>query len=322
MELEVFLRRAGWGGAHCVPLAGDASARRYFRLSRENQNAILMDARALGPDVTERFLSISQHLLDGGLSAPRVLFADASAGLAVLEDLGDDLFSTVLTAHPDKAPELYAAAARALIKLQKRPDTLSLPTPSAQDLVDMIQVTFQWYCLPAQNGDELSDALLTQLTDLAPTEPRVSLRDFHAENMIWLPDRQDEARVGLLDFQDAFRTHPVYDLVSMLQDARRDISTDAAAAAIQAFRPGIDLDRAAFDHACAVIGLQRNLRILGVLARLERRDGKRGYLDYAPRVWRWIQINLRHPSMAEISRTVAQTLPPPTAAYLAKLRTS
>jgi hypothetical protein len=148
----------------------------------------------------------------------------------------------------------------------------------------------------------------------------LALRDFHAENLVWLPDRAGVARVGLLDFQDAEAGHPAYDLVSLLKDARRDLAPGLEQEMIDRFlsRTGCDPER--FAAAYAALGAQRNLRILGVFARLSMHFGKPHYVDLIPRVWAHLTASLRHPALAPLARRVADDLPEPTPDILASLK--
>ena len=146
------------------------------------------------------------------------------------------------------------------------------------------------------------------------------LRDYHAENLIWLPEREGARRAGLLDFQDAWIGHRAYDLVSLLQDARRDVSEETAAACMRHYLDGSGLDAERFEAACAVLGAQRNLRILGVFARLAVTRGNPRYIDLVPRVWHHLERDLAHPALAEVRR-ILDVLPAPTPSVLERLRT-
>ena len=215
-----FLDREGWGRAEPRPLAGDASARRYERLARGGARAILMDMPpASGLDLRP-FLAVTAWLRAGGFSAPEVLAADGGAGLVLLEDLGDDLFATLCAVQPAREAGLYGAAVDLLADLQHRPPpgTEVGWTPPPYDrpfLLREARLAVEWY-LPAASGQPIGTDLLAEYEALtvaafAPLAegPAVPvLRDYHAENLLWLPRRQRHARVGMLDYQDMLLGHP------------------------------------------------------------------------------------------------------------------
>jgi aminoglycoside/choline kinase family phosphotransferase len=184
----------------------------------------------------------------------------------------------------------------------------------------------EWY-LPAASGCPVPPDLAAEFDALAETafrtvaSARVAavLRDYHAENLIWLPARRGHARVGMLDFQDMLVGHPAYDLVSLLEDARRDIPPELRAAMLARYLDRSGADPAAFDAAAHVLAAQRNLKILGLFTRLCRRDGKPRYLAYLPRVWAHLRRDLAHPALADLDRFVAAHVPPPEPAVIARI---
>lgn len=313
--IRKFLDTAGWGDAVRAPLAGDASFRRYERLQKPAARAVLMDAP---PDTGEDclpFVAISHLLHDRGFSAPVLIAQNLTEGLLLLEDLGDDLFARVIQAGAPAQP-LYEAAVDLLADLHNTAIDQGLVDPvtgyrvppyDLDVLMREVEVCAEWY-LPAilpdfnpENRKEFCalwrDILVHGLTD----DPVLVLRDYHAENLIWLPDRRDDARVGLLDYQDALMGHPAYDLVSLLQDARRDVDDVLAGAMMARYLESVDTgDGEAFDRAYDVLGAQRNTKILGIFARLDRRDGKPAYLDMIPRVWRYLERDLSHPVLRPV----------------------
>lgn len=326
-RLESFLKSAGWEDALRAMLAGDASNRRYMRLIRPNtaERAVLMDAPPeKGEDVTA-FIRVATYLTGLGLSAPRILAQDVEAGLLLLEDLGDTLFARVVERHPEMENSLYSSATDLLAELHRHEpmDGLnSYDPPLAADLAALAQ---DWYVTAATDTvdsvarDRLSRSAQAALTTHAPECSVLVQRDYHSENLLWLPDRDGLARVGLLDFQDAMLGHRAYDLVSLLQDARRDVPPETEARMIARYIAATGQDAQDFALAYATLGAQRNLRILGVFARLCIRDGKAHYVEMIPRVWNLLQRNLTHPALADL-RDACAHIPEPDDALLRKLK--
>lgn len=323
-EIEAFLADTPAAGATRKTLAGDASLRRYDRLTLAGGGTlVLMDAPPGSGEDIRPFARIARWLAGAGLSAPKIVAEDPKAGLLLLEDLGDALYSEVVTAQPEMEAPLYAAATDLLAELQRVPPPAGLATYDTALLTDLAALAWRWYRLDVAHKTDTGAPFRQTFADLlrrhAGPPGGVALRDFHAQNLIWLPDRAGAARVGLLDFQDAMLAPAVYDLVSLLTDARRDVPRDLAEDMTARFaaqsKGGQDEIRA----ACAVVGLQRNLRILGVFARLSLHFGKLQYIDLIPRVWTHIQCDLAHPVNAPIRDLVA-TLPAPDPGHLNELR--
>ncbi|MEM9902278.1 MAG: phosphotransferase [Pseudomonadota bacterium] len=327
-QIAGFIAAAGWGHAKRAPLAGDASARRYERLSLAGRGtSVLMDADpARGEDVVP-FRDVASLLREYGLSAPGILAEDTAAGLLLLEDLGDDLYARRVRQGPVCEREIYAAAIDLLVTLHTRAPDPALPQYGPADMAPLAALATVWYRpgalgtpraagLEARLTATCRDALLAQAEDADV----MVLRDYHAENLVWLPHRSGLARVGLLDFQDAAAGHRGYDLISLLRDARRDVSADMRADMLARYAKGTGRDLASLTAACAVLGAQRNLRILGVFARLSLRDGKPAYIDLIPRVWAHIEETLAHPACAALRAVVSESLPVPTPDVLNRLR--
>lgn len=320
-----FLTEAGWGGATRAPLAGDASARRYERLTLDGQTAVLMDAPPDVGESTERFARMARWLSGHGYSAPAILGEDHAEGFLLLEDLGDALFARLFAADPSREAELYAAASDFLGDLHRHAAPDFIAPLDAAGLADLVALTPHWYLPgigvagnPAANA--VPDLIRSGFERLDDGRIVTSLRDFHAENLIWLPRRSGHAGLGLLDFQDAVATHPAYDLVSLLQDARRDVPETIEAAMVTRHVAAKALDPAAFGAIYALLGAQRALRIAGIFARLTLRDGKAQYLDYLPRVWRYLERNLAHPALGDLARAVHEGLPAPTAERVQRIK--
>ena len=320
---DAFLAETGWGQAVRRPLAGDASERRYDRLEREFQTAVLMDAPPGISDDTMAFARIARHLGDLGLSAPFILAADHGKGFLLLEDLGDGLFSRLIADDPALEQPLYAAATDVLLHLQAMPAASGLQDLSARDWAEAAAFALTWYRFAA-TGEAVDPAVfVTVLEGLIRDHadgPRVMiLRDYHAENLLWLPDRAALARVGLLDFQLAQMGQAGYDLVSLLQDVRRDVTEATEATMIARFCAATGADPDAFGASYAVLGAQRALRILGVFARLCLKGGKAGYVGLIPRVWAQLCRNLSHPALARLEVVCRDVLPEPTPDVLERI---
>jgi len=316
ITLKTFLTTCGWDDAQRAPLAGDASFRRYERLTRDNgDTAVLMIAPPRHGEDTRPFAAVARFLIDAGFSAPRLFAQDHASGLILLEDLGDDLFARVVETAPQNEAEMYRSAVDVLIDLHKKKPAKSLGAYGVETLCHLAGLPVEWYGAQAAYLAEL-DTLLRATDGLTEV---VTLRDYHAENLIWLPKRAGVARVGLLDFQDAARGHAAYDLVSLLEDARRDVPDAIRTEMIRRYVTITRTEPTAFARAFAVLGTQRNLRILGVFARLSKRDGKPRYIDFIPRVWSHLMRDLSHPDLKALRAAILRDIPEPTPDHLAGL---
>lgn len=318
-----FLAGAGWGAADQHPLAGDASFRRYIRIGRNGSRAILMDAPPDREDVRP-FMRIARHLQSLGLSAPSIFAADEDAGLLLLEDFGDSTFTRLLADGSDEEA-LYRLAVDVLLHLHRLPSAdalaLELPRYDQHRLIDEAMLLTDWY-LPAildrPVGEDTRaagvDAWAEALMPLTQGAPTLVLRDFHVDNLMRLSERAGLAACGLLDFQDAVAGPPAYDLMSLLEDARRDVSPQVKTAMLTRYREGIGnaligAGWTAFERAFAILAAQRHAKVIGIFTRLSRRDGKPIYLPHIPRVWRMLEDALRHPALAPVSRWFARCVP-------------
>lgn len=326
--ITAFLTDAGWAKARRTLLAGDASNRRYDRVSHPSgRGAVLMDAPPDKGEDVRPFVAISETLTDMGLSAPEIYHAQQENGFLLIEDLGDDLFARICAHDPSRESEIYAAAIDVLVEISRHKPPATLLPYSDSDYLREALLMPQWY-LPVVSGTEPSEtlvreysALITRACHLLPASPSVVvLRDYHAENLIWLPERRGVNRVGLLDYQDALAGHPAYDVVSLLEDARRDTS-DALQDAMKArYLAASGYDETDFLTAYSILGAQRNLKIVGIFARLCLRDGKPGYIDLIPRVWAHLQRDLSHPALAELRDWIAQVIPEPDPGKLLRIK--
>lgn len=305
--LESFIAGAGWGGAEVQPLPGDASFRRYFRLVRDGETSMLMHAPPPHEDPAP-FLHVGHWLLDQGLRAPAILAEDAAQGWVLIEDFGNDRMRDWLDLNPAAEDATYRTAIDALVDLHRCPPGPFEPYDMAVYLRE-VRLFTEWFCpaagiaVDAAAHDAAWEQVLAPL--LARQQPGVTvLRDYHAENIMLLPGGAQ----GIIDFQDALVGHPCYDIVSLLQDARRDVSEELEQDMLDHYiaRAGVDGD---FHADYAVLGAQRNAKIVGIFTRLWQRDGKPRYLSMIPRVWAAMERDLAHPSLAPVARWFDANVP-------------
>lgn len=309
-DLDAFLVNAGWGDAVIEPLPGDASFRRYFRIRRSGgETAMVMDAPPPHEDPGP-FLRAARWLDANGMRAPRILAEEQSRGLVLLEDFGLARMRDYLDQWPDDEAEVYAGAVDALVRLHDLPAGPFLDYSMSEYLREA-RLFVDWYCTARGlyvDGAGFASAWEAVLADLLPRQrPGVTvLRDYHAENIMLLGALEKQ---GLLDFQDALVGHPAYDLVSLLQDARRDVPPSLEQSMLERYLRGTGADRDLFLADYARLGAQRNTKIVGIFVRLWRRDGKPRYLDLIPRVWALLERDLEHPAMAPVAEWFAHNIP-------------
>jgi len=347
-EARAFLKSAGWDGAAVAPLPGDASTRSYARVSLNSRRAMLMDQpqaaeaptapanatpeerRALGYNAIARlaggdcarFVATSNYLRGLGLSAPEIYAADSESGFVLIEDLGDALYADMLSDGRADERALYESAAEVLAALHAKgaPDILhpdkALHAYDETALLAETDLMTEWYLRYALGRaatlDEIAEhrALWRKtLESVSEPSPVFVHRDYHAQNLLWLPERSGMARVGLIDFQDAVAGTRAYDLVSLTEDARRDVSPEIAEATAQRYLAATGADAEHFRAQMAVMAAQRNAKIAGIFARLYKRDGKPRYLSYLPRVWGHLTRDLEHPALAGLKSWYDKTIP-------------
>jgi aminoglycoside/choline kinase family phosphotransferase len=348
-----FLASAGLAEAARAPLPGDASTRRYERLTPPGGPTLMLMDQApaaesppadpawtpeqrhaagwnavarLSAGRIEAFAAVAVHLMSLGLSAPEIPALDAPNGLAVLEDFGDALFARVIEDGAEETP-LYLTAIEALAALHEAgtpPEVLTGPggdwplltydetalQGGADLFVDWLPRLDDRVAFDAAAVAEWREAWAPIVASGAAGASVMAHRDYHAENLIWLPEREGAARVGMIDFQDAVRAHPSWDLHSLLQDARRDVSPALEAEALGryfALRPQVD--RAAFMADYAGLAALNEARIIGIFARLIARDGKPRYRQFLPRMWRHLNANLDQPALAPVARWFDRHVP-------------
>jgi hypothetical protein len=324
---QAFLAEAGWADARLEPLDPDASDRRYVRLHRGDATRILMDhpprertpdevaAHLAGADVG-RFLAMCERLRGLGLSAPQVEAADQAAGFALLEDFGEARFDHML-ARGSAEDELYRSAAAMLSRVCAEDSGKDLALYDIRALLTEAALFAKWWrphaglredvALNEQGGKLWERALAPHVR----AERVLVLRDVHAQNLMAL-DRPEPANVGLLDFQDAVAGHPAYDVISLIDDVRREVSPGVRADVIERYSRDAPIhDGEAFRAACHVYSAQRAAKILGIFARLNHRDGKAKYLTWLPRTWAVLERALEHPELSELRAWFEEAAPPP-----------
>lgn len=305
--------------AACPPDADEATR------TKLGYNAV---ARLAGPD-SRRFGAFAQTLAARGLAAPDILSADYAQGLLLLEDLGDDLFARAIDKGIREQP-LYEAAVDVLLALHATPapPALGVLEPrvpllayDALAYAAEVDLLIEWL-YPMVTGKTITPELRAEwqslwraaLASLSEVPQVIVLRDYHAENLFWLPGRSGLHRVGLIDFQDGLKGSPAYDLVSLLEDARRDVDPVLAAAMLDRYVAGASardrgFDEDAFRSDYALLGAQRNAKILGIFARLWRRDKKPNYLKLIPRVWGHMERDLSAPALSDLRAWFDKNIP-------------
>ena len=320
-EMDAFLIRSGWNGATRSMLAGDASFRRYERVIHQNIVAVLMDAPPPWEDVRP-FLVVTQHLADLGVTVPSVLAADEEAGFLLLEDFGDQSFSRLLKANPTREKEIYLAAIEALAVIYQSSHTNAIPLKQALKPYDMevylreAALLVEWFLpqvLGIEKAKQLRDEYLNiwrSVLEAAHLKQTCLVhRDYHADNLFWLDDKKGHSAVGMIDYQDALWGDPAYDLASLLEDARRDVSPQTMADCFARFATATGEESHELAARYAVLAAQRNAKIIGIFMRLCVRDGKEHYLDYLPRVWGHFAHDLSHPALAPIKAFIDAHIP-------------
>ena len=310
-RLEDFLADTGWADAERVEMDGDLSSRRYIRLVRTGGTAIVMDAYPDTERSTPAFVRMTEWLRAANLSAPKIIKGKPEDGLLLLEDLGDLKVASLFDLELHQRMTLYDCILDLLIHIRNQTPP-PLACPSAADLVGMTTLADDYYPgLDAPGLTAFRSVLETVLSGLIAESTSLSLRDFHADNLMWLPERKGIARLGLLDYQDAFLTHPVYDLVSLLTDARAEVDPGFRAQMVQRYAEKSGDDPERLGTAFAAFSAQRNLRILGIFVRSARKHGKTHHLSKLPRVHGYLVEALRHPVFAEVSVSALAAIPSP-----------
>ena len=307
-----FLAAHGWEAAEIRPLAGDASFRRYFRVIHGDRRAVLMDAPPPHED-PRPFIAAAEWLVGCGLSAPRILARDLDQGLLLIDDFGDTRLRETLDKTPEREAELYTLAVDLLVHLHAHPPMPGLRPHGMDQWLDELQLFPEWYCKALDLDVDVEAYRTAWQSVLAPVandglSPVTVLRDFHAENIMLVDSHQDVRQFGLLDFQDAVAGHPAYDLASVLEDARRDVTPSVERAMLDRYQSATGCSRA-FEDAYWALAAQRNTRILGVFTRLWKRDNKPHYTNFQPRMWGLLERDLQHPALAPVRAWFDDSVP-------------
>jgi aminoglycoside/choline kinase family phosphotransferase len=298
-----FLASCGWAGAEIVPLAGDASFRRYFRVVNGGRTAVLMDAPPPHED-PRPFIAVAEWLIGRGLTAPEIIARDLEKGLLLLGDFGSARLRETLDGSPGRERELYELATDVLVHLHRHPPMEGLPPHGLEQWLEEVKLFTDWYCpaVGAQVDAEGYQRAWREVLEPMANDglgPVTVLRDYHAENIMLVEGRVGVAHFGLLDFQDALAGHPAYDLASVLEDARRDVPPAIERAMIDRYAAATGRGEA-FERAYWALAAQRNTRILGVFTRLWKRDGKPHYRQFQPRMWGLLERDLALPQLAPV----------------------
>jgi len=306
--IDDFLKKCRLGKIERVKIPGDASFRRYERIFAEKKNYILMDAPPATEDV-KPFIKVADILRNLDLSAPEIAFKDIKNGLLLLEDLGNKKFNTIFKEKLGREEGLYLKAIEVLLHIYKKRQKFDIPEYNKEKLLQEAMLFVEWY-LPLFgdfNSEKIKDIteeyrelVLEVIGKLKFPNDVMVLRDYHADNLMLLEERTGIKNVGLLDFQDALMGNVTYDLVSLLEDARRDVHPQTQNKMIDYFIEKSELDRDDFLNDYHILGAQRNLKIIGIFSRLKVRDGKEVYIPLIPRVQEYLKQDLKHPAMKEL----------------------
>jgi aminoglycoside/choline kinase family phosphotransferase len=319
--LASFLESCGWGRAVVTPIASDASFRRYSRVRDGGQTRILMDAPPSRCESVAQFVFVDRTLIAFNLKAPDVYAVDAENGFVLMEDLGRESFSSVLSAasgRQGEERELYEYAGDVLHHIARYAAPSGLPEYSEELLMREAMLLPEWYLpflFPGKDFGAASEeyaAIWRRLLPLAAAETPVLVhRDYHADNLMWMSAYSGVKKVGLLDFQDAVIGNGVYDLASLLEDVRRRVSDDVIRSVKARYAEDMPPDgKERFEREYALLSAQRNCKILGIFVRLAVRDGKPRYPDYLPEVWRVLERALAHPVLREMKAWLDEAAPP------------
>tara|TARA_B100001939_G_scaffold250728_1_gene217673 strand:+ start:11563 stop:12573 length:1011 start_codon:yes stop_codon:yes gene_type:complete len=315
-QRQAFARKHGWGNVHWQALTSDASFRQYYRLTGEDRSVLLMDAAAPYEDIGA-YLDMTGHLRKHGFSVPEIFAEDRATGFALIEDFGDATFTRLFTEGRDEE-SLYLLATDVLVALHQNQRVLDadLPLYDLARMKEEISLFVDWY-VPAALGRSATEkerrafdmAWREVLERVADRPETLVLRDYHVDNLMLLKGRPGVRACGLLDYQDALAGPRAYDLVSLLEDARKDVSADLKARVLHRYAQGCGALSEIFLTDMVILGAQRHTKVAGIFVRLYVRDGKAAYLRHLPRVMKLLETSLNHSALAEV-KSVMETMVP------------
>lgn len=316
-EQQSFCRKHGWGNADLFPLPCDASKRSYTRLVEAGASIMLMDAPPEFENLAA-YIRVGNHLRGLGVRTPEIVAYDLEKGFALIEDFGDDTFTRLL-ANGESEQDLYLCAIEVLIQVQKSTDAVSVDAPAYDEKLLLLEVErfVDWF-VPAVRGSDVTGpekeaylgAWKKALTPVSDDRSMLVVRDFHVDNLMIVDERRDLSSCGLLDFQDALIGSPAYDLVSLVEDARRDVQPETRELVLtRYFEAFPDKDRETFEARMALLGAQRHAKVLGLFTRLSRQDDKHVYLKHIPRVAKLFARCLARPELSDIRSVVEAMVP-------------
>lgn len=321
--MQEFIMQSGFAEHTLNPIPGDASKRSYVRITTPKTSYIVMDSPPADEPI-ESYVKICNFLYAKGYSAPRIIAMDMETGFLLLEDLGDEIFTSVLSTASEMEETLYHAGVDLLAEWHTSPHMLrgtasvNLPSYNINEYMREVALFADWFLpqISPENHSNLASDFLNIWRGLLLNAPYADCyfvhRDFHVNNLVWLNQRKDAAKIGLLDFQDAMWGDPSYDLVSLLEDARRDVAPELADAMLKRYIDITGQPEKLFKQRYAMMGAQRNLKIIGIFHRLNKRDGKPAYLAHLPRVWKYLENDLAHPSLSKLKKWMDSNIPPST----------
>ena len=321
-QIKELLRKNNLLCAPTEKITSDASNRKYLRLTKGNKTVILMDSNPKKNEPLNNFIYFTNFLRKHHFSAPKIYDSDIPNGLLLLEDLGARNFADILKVKPKVETNIYKEAVNQLIMIQSKETPKQAKPYSTEILIEEALLFTEWYL-----GETNSSRLSTQFTSLLrpllkkidQTKPTLVLRDFHAENLIWMNSRKNFKRVGLLDYQDALIGHPAYDMASLLKDARRDVSIEVRDIMTNHYLEKTKHNKDLFLRDYSILSAQRNLKIIGIFSRLSIRDKKKNYVKLIPRVWKNLENDFMHPDLKNLSKFINAVAPYPNVKILKNL---
>lgn len=321
-QIKELLRKNNLLCAPTEKITSDASNRKYLRLTKGNKTVILMDSNPKKNEPVNNFIYFTNFLRKHHFSAPKIYDSDIPNGLLLLEDLGARNFADILKVKPKVETNIYKEAVNQLIMIQSKETPKQAKPYSTEILIEEALLFTEWY-LGKTNSSRLSTQFTSLLTPLLKkidqTKPTLVLRDFHAENLIWMNSRKNFKRVGLLDYQDALIGHPAYDIASLLKDARRDVSIEVRDIMTNHYLEKTKHNKDLFLRDYSILSAQRNLKIIGIFSRLSIRDKKKNYVKLIPRVWKNLENDFMHPDLKNLSKFINAVAPYPNVKILKNL---